>query len=266
MNILEQIKQDKTEEVRHKKQQTSLSELKSSAMYDRSCNLLSRTAAENRQAFVIAEFKRQSPSKGIIRQNADPEIISTAYAKAGASAISVLTDQHWFGAQPNDFRRVRQSVQLPLLRKEFILDPWQVHETKAMGADIMLLIAAMLEPGEVFELATLARELGLDVLLELHHESELMHLNEQVTLAGINNRDLSTFQVDLDRSVSLKQDIPGHLPVIAESGLSSPDQLKRLITAGFQGFLIGESLMKAADPGQACQKFIQEIKSHNHVD
>lgn len=266
MNILEKIKVDKEAEVSHKQQHHSISKLKTSPHYQRTPRLLSKEAAEDRHAFLIAEFKRKSPSKGIIRQGASPAAISKAYENAGANALSVLTDVRHFGALENDFLTVRSQTSLPMLRKDFIIAPYQVHETKAIGADIMLLIAAILHPEETAELASLGRELGMDILLELHDESEMGHINEYITLVGINNRDLKTFQVDLSRSIAIKSALPQHIPTIAESGLSHPDDIKILLKAGFDGFLVGESFMKSDDPGQTCRDFIDTIKEEQNAD
>jgi indole-3-glycerol phosphate synthase len=208
---------------------------------------------------IIAEFKRRSPSKGVINDRSTVEEVVTAYEQYGASAISVLTDQEYFGGSNEDILRAREVVNIPLLRKEFIIDEYQLVEARAIGADLILLIAACLSPAEVKSLARTARSLGLEVLLELHAEQELEHVCPEVNFVGINNRDLKTFKVDVDRSVAMADRLGKDALKIAESGISGPEQVDFFRKAGFQGFLIGENFMKADDPAETFRRFTEQI-------
>jgi indole-3-glycerol phosphate synthase len=212
---------------------------------------------------IIAEFKRRSPSKGIINDSANIETITSAYTQYGASGISVLTDGPSFGGSTMDLMSVRFN-KIPVLRKDFILDPYQLFESRAMGADVILLIAACLRPSETRELAAEAKKLGLEVLLEIHDESELVHLCDEVDVVGINNRDLKTFSVDVDRSVRLAECLPVNKLRIAESGIRNVETLLLLKAAGFNGFLIGEQFMKAPDPAIAFASFIDQLKMNSN--
>ncbi len=209
---------------------------------------------------IIAEFKRRSPSKNWISQYADPTQIVPAYAKAGASASSILTDQEFFGGSMNDLSAAGALVTLPLLRKDFIIDEYQIVEAQKIGADVILLIAANLSPQRVKELAQCAQEQQLEVLLEIHNEQELTHICNEVTLVGVNNRDLHTFTTSLDNSVHLAPMIPDQFIKISESGIHSAEDVQYLTAHGYQGFLIGESFMKTDHPGQACSEFIEALK------
>ena len=211
------------------------------------------------QAGLLRSFKRRSPSKGIINDRLNPVDVARGYLNAGASGMSVLTDASYFGGSSRDMLDVRSTVDLPLLRKDFIIDEYQVYETKALGADVVLLIAANLERELCRELAGLARQLDMEVLLELHAEEELGHVSDDVSMVGINNRDLKTFEVDLKHSVHLSSMIDDHFVMVAESGLSNIDNIKQLRRSGFRGFLIGEYFMKQERPGAACSDMIQEM-------
>jgi indole-3-glycerol phosphate synthase len=210
---------------------------------------------------VIAEFKRQSPSKGIINQEADPVEVAMAYEAYGASAMSVLTDEPFFGGSNDDLLRIREAVQLPLLRKDFVVDEYQLLEAKAIGADFVLLIAACLTAHEVKDLAAAANQLGLEVLLELHEDSELDHYCDHVQLVGINNRSLKHFDVDLQRSLDMANSLPSDTLKVAESGIHSVDQLLQFRKHGFDAFLIGEHFMKQTDPGVAFKEFSETLKA-----
>jgi len=242
-DVLKKIVTWKRQETAHRKENVPMSILKMMSYYSVECMSLSEMLKNVIVPGIISEFKRKSPSKGDIKLLGNPVEICTSYEKAGAAAISVLTDQEFFGAEPTDFSKVRAVVDLPLLRKDFILEEYQVHETKAMGADVMLLIAAMLSPGEVEKLALLARKLGLDVLLELHSENEIDHICKHVNILGINNRNLKNFNVDLKHSQDFAGKLPKDIPTIAESGLSGYQDVVDLYKAGFKGFLMGEYFM-----------------------
>jgi indole-3-glycerol phosphate synthase len=208
---------------------------------------------------IIAEFKKKSPSKGIINDTATVERVTAAYAKYGASMISVLTDSPSFGGSTDDLKRARFN-HLPVLRKDFILDPYQIVESRAMGADVILLIAACLQPAETRSLAKMAHKLGLEVLLEIHEESELDHLCEDIDVVGINNRDLRTFTVDINRSIRLAERLANNILHIAESGIRNIETILHLKSAGFNGFLIGEQFMKEPDPTIAFASFVDQFK------
>lgn len=207
---------------------------------------------------VIAEFKRASPSKGTIRQNADPSEICRSYAHAGASAISVLTDAEFFRGSEIDLEAVRKAVSIPILRKDFTIDPYQVYEAKHIGADCILLIAAILSGEKLDELHQVAEDIGLSILVEVHEEKELDKLSGREKLVGINNRNLDTFEVDIENSIRLAAQLPDVIR-IAESGLGSSSNINELLNAGFHGFLVGESFMKEADPGLACKEFVSQV-------
>jgi indole-3-glycerol phosphate synthase len=208
---------------------------------------------------IIAEFKRRSPSKGVLNDTATVAKVATDYAAAGAAAISVLTDEKFFGGSSEDLMEARDAVDIPLLRKEFIIDEYQLVEAKAIGADLILLIAACLTPKEVSSLSRSAKALGLEVLLELHGEEELAHVCDEVDLVGINNRDLRTFEVDLERSIRMAERLPADKLRIAESGIHSVAQVQMFRQHGFSGFLMGEQFMKAADPGEAFRSFVSGL-------
>ncbi|MFA6335538.1 MAG: indole-3-glycerol phosphate synthase TrpC [Bacteroidales bacterium] len=208
---------------------------------------------------IIAECKRKSPSKGWIYPDADASEIVVSYESAGAAAVSVLTDSEFFGGTCQDLISVRPLVKLPLLRKDFLIDPIQVYQSKAIGADVILLIAAALAPGEAKKMAALAHRLRLEVLLEIHTERELDCLCPEIDVVGINNRNLNTFETSVETSFELGKKISGEFVKISESGLSDPSIVNSLRQAGFQGFLMGENFMKENSPGQALSYFITRL-------
>lgn len=205
---------------------------------------------------IIAEFKRRSPSKGWIKENAQADIIPPAYEAAGASALSILTDEKFFGGNLKDIRTVRSKVQLPILRKDFIIDEYQLYQARIVGADAILLIAAALRKEQCRMLAAKAHELGLEVLLEIHSEQELEYIEDNIDMVGVNNRNLGTFHTDVENSFRLAEKLPKEILLVSESGISSPQTVRQLRAAGFRGFLIGENFMKAPQPGDALKEFI----------
>lgn len=212
---------------------------------------LYRGVAERRPA-VIAEIKKASPSKGVIREDFDPVDIARRYQEAGASALSVLTDEEFFQGHEDYLRAARNAVTLPVLRKDFMIDPWQIFQSRAMGADAVLLIVAALSDAQLDELYHAAQRAGCDVLVEVHSGEELeraMKLN--IELVGINNRDLRTFETRLDTSLSLADEVPADRLVITESGIHSREDVRLMRDNGINGFLVGEAFMKAGDPGAA---------------
>jgi indole-3-glycerol phosphate synthase len=218
-------------------------------------------ALESSDTHIIAEFKRRSPRRGFINSRANVETIVGGYSSAGAAAISVLTDHDYFAGTLDDLRAARQVSTVPLLRKDFIIDPYQICEARIAGADAVLLIAAIMSPEECATLAEFARSLELEVLLEIRNEYELLHLNSCVNVVGVNNRDLATFDLDISLSYKLAPMIPANYLKISESGISSLSTLKDLYKAGFRGFLMGEYFMNESEPDKALQKLIAGL--HN---
>lgn len=254
-SILRQILHSKAEEVRQRSAVTPLRELVAAIADLPDCRgfkqALIKKKAENRPG-VIAEIKKASPSKGVIRENFNPADIARSYAAAGASCLSVLTDQQYFQGSEDDLRKARAACILPVIRKDFILDPWQVYESRWLGADAILLIVAALEQTRLNEFTGLAVEAGLDVLVEVHNEDELkLGLDTGATLIGINNRDLHHFTTDLTTSESLAKLVPDDRVVVSESGIHTHEDVQRLQQAGINSFLVGEVFMRADDPGAA---------------
>lgn len=209
---------------------------------------------------IIAEFKRRSPSKGWIKEEGQAALIPPAYEAAGASALSILTDEKFFGGNLKDIRDARPRVQVPILRKDFIIDEYQLYQARIVGADAILLIAAALKKESCKALAAKAHELELEVLLEIHSEQELEYVDENIDMVGVNNRNLGTFHTDVENSFRLAEKLPADMLLVSESGISHPQTVKQLRVAGFRGFLIGENFMKTPDPGGALQAFIKDLQ------
>ena len=210
---------------------------------------------------IIAEFKRKSPSKGWFKpKKLEVEPVVVPYNNKGAAGISVLTDEEFFGGDLDDLIQAKVVTDVPILRKDFIIDPWQIAEAKAFGADVILLIAACLSKDEVKTLASYAKSIGLEVLLEIHNKEEAGHICDEVDMVGVNNRNLKTFEVDINISLDLISTIPASKPAIAESGISTPEAILTLKEAGFKGFLIGETFMKEEDPGKAFEEFVNKLR------
>jgi len=259
MNILDTIVERKREEVAGRKHEQPLSGLCSMEFYRRATNGIIVPAAESRPG-IIAEFKRMSPSRGPMHLDADAVAVATAYENAGVSAVSILTDQPFFGGTLSDLRQVRKACpQLVLLRKDFIIDPYQLHEASAYGADMVLLIAAVLERTEVEDLALEAASLGLQVLFEVHARDELIKYHPVIRYVGVNNRNLKSLDVDTGTSMDLMADLPSGVVPVSESGLSRPEEVRRLWNAGYRLFLMGERFMREEDPGAACRNFINLV-------
>ena len=258
MNILDNIVQHKRAELEKRKKEISISELEKGFYFDRKTLSLKESLESGNRTGIIAEFKRRSPSKGIFNDKVDIIDVTTAYAENGASALSVLTDENFFGGSNEDLVGARIN-DIPILRKDFIIDEYQRAEAKSIGADVILLIAACLTPKEVQRLAGLAKGLGLEVLLELHDENELEHICGETGLIGINNRNLKTFDVNIEHSLLMAEKITGNKIKIAESGISSVDDIMLFKENGFKGFLIGELFMKEADPTIAFAEFVKTI-------
>lgn len=261
MNKLDEIIARKTIEVVGAKRNTPVRELENSPLFNCTTISLKQRIVEQKNPSIIAEFKRRSPSRGEINSNITSTQVAVGYQKAGATGVSVLTDTTAFGGSNHDLIMLRQHTTLPVLRKEFIIDPYQVLEAKAIGADVILLIAACLAPAQLKELAQTAHQHGLEVLMEVHNQEELeSHLNRYISIVGVNNRNLKTFDVNLQTSLDLINQIPKEFVKISESGIQSPEDVVKLYKAGYQGFLIGETFMKTPNPGTTCQQFITSIE------
>ena len=258
-NILEHIVSYKKEEIEKRKRVVPVSQLEKQAGFDREIFSMKKFITDPELTGIIAEYKKKSPSKGIINNHSSVEEVTSAYALHGASVISVLTDAESFGGSTEDLVKARFNP-LPLLRKDFILDPYQLIESRAMGADVVLLIAACLSPAQTRSLAIAAAQLGLEVLLEIHDQKELSHLCDEIDVVGINNRDLKTFTVNIDHSIQLAEQLPSNKLRIAESGIRDVETLLLLQKAGFDGFLIGEQFMKSVDPAIAFASFVDQLK------
>lgn len=257
MTILDKIIITKKEEVAKAKKKNSVSGLSDSEFFARESFSLKKSVKE--KTGIIAEFKRQSPSKGIINDKVKPLEVVSAYEQFGASGISILTDTLYFGGSFQDLISVRNEIKIPILRKDFMIDEYQFFEAKSWGADVVLLIAACLSPSQVQEYTELAHELGMEVLLEIHTEEELKHFNQNVDLVGINNRNLKDFKVDLEHSVRLKNLLPKDTLSVAESGIYSLKDFQFLKEKGFDAFLMGEFFMKNENPAHAFEEFSKQI-------
>ena len=266
-DILQTIVAYKREEIRQRKEAMPLSALRERVETQEERKSYSmRQALETSPTGIIAEFKRKSPSKGWLHPDAKVNEVLPAYAKNGASDCSILTDAPFFGGTPADLREARRQVDLPLLRKDFLLDEYQLYEARLFGADAVLLIASILSPAECRSLAEKAHALGLETLLEIHREEELAYLNPEIDMLGVNNRNLGTFHTDIANAKGIIPAIHSYLDrvrltplVIAESGIREPSSVKQLRDIGYRGFLIGETFMKEESPGMALGKFVQEM-------
>lgn len=259
MNILESIIAEKKIEVAQKKLMLPVETLEQLPYFERECNSLVAELLTPESTGIIAEYKRRSPSRGVINDLVEVEDVVSAYDSHGAAGISILTDEKYFGGSNEDIMMARDLVLVPILRKDFMIDEYQVTEAKAIGADVILLIAACLSPAEVKRLGAFAHSLGLEVLLEIHNEEELAHICDEVDLVGVNNRDLKTFTVDVNRSVTLSQQIPSDKIRISESGISDVNVISYLRSYGYKGFLIGENFMKEKDPGASFEQFVKKL-------
>ena len=260
MSILETIIAQKHKEIATAKTQSSAELLEKSPFFSRSCFSLTKSLLAPGSSGVIAEFKRKSPSKGALSGSAKSPVICPAYQTAGAAGLSILTDSEFFGGNISDIQEVRELVTLPILRKDFIIDEYQIVEAKAIGADVVLLIAAALSIEDCRRLSLFSKSLGLEVLLEVHNKDELLnYCNDSIDLLGVNNRNLKTFETRIELSKELAGLIPDKFVKVAESGLNSAQQVIELRNLGYKGFLIGESFMKEANPGENCARFIGDL-------
>jgi indole-3-glycerol phosphate synthase len=259
VTILEKITRYKQQEVSAKKEAFPISLLEQSPWFERDTISLA-TAVRNTSSGIIAEYKRKSPSKPMINNLAQVQEVAKGYEAAGASGMSVLTDTNFFGGSLDDLVVARKATVFPVLRKEFIIDPYQIYEAKAYGADAILLIAACLTAQQLKEFSKLAKSLQLDVLLEVHNEEEIhKSLHDTVDMLGVNNRNLKTFTTSIEVSKQLAKHIPHEFVKISESGIGTLATISELKEHGYQGFLIGENFMKTENPGLAAQQFINQL-------
>ncbi|WPV69759.1 indole-3-glycerol phosphate synthase TrpC [Chitinophaga sp. LS1] len=258
-NILTEIVAHKHVEVAARKLQRPVAELEQSSTFKREPLSLSSFLLNPEKTGIIAEFKRKSPSKGLINGTATVHDVTMAYTRYGASGLSVLTDEQFFGGSSDDLVQARAANNIPVLRKDFVIDEYQILEAKAIGADVILLIAECLTKEEVAKLAAFAHNLGLEVLLEVHSGDQLDKVTDHIQNVGVNNRDLTTFRVDFNRSCELASQIPAGKCKVAESGISNTDNIVTLKKAGFNGFLIGEHFMKTENPARAFENFVTEL-------
>ncbi len=263
MDILEKIVAHKRIELAKQKEIVALATLYSnveSLLSDGSLPHRSmRDSLANSASGIIAEFKRKSPSKGWIKEEGKPDVVPASYCQNGASAISILTDEKYFGGTLRFIRIARPTVTCPILRKDFIVDEYQLYQAKAADADAVLLIAADLTKEECKTLAKKAHQLQLETLLEVHTEAELEYVGENIDMVGVNNRNLGTFHTDVANSYRLASLLPKDYLLVSESGISNPQTVRELREAGFRGFLIGETFMKTEDPGAALKEFIAQV-------
>lgn len=260
MDILEKIIAHKTKEVAERKSLYPVKLLEQSIFFPSPVVSLKKYVQRKDKSGIIAEIKRKSPSKGIINSSVSVERTSIGYMQAGASALSVLTDKEFFGGSNEDLMIARKFNFCPILRKDFVIDEYQIIEAKSIGADAILLIAAVLDSPTINSLAKFAKSLGLEILLEVHNEEELKsNLGADVDLIGVNNRDLKSFEVSLDVSKRLAPLIPKDRVKVSESGIDSPQSITELKKYGYEGFLMGESFMKHGRPEQAARDFIKNL-------
>ncbi len=262
ITILDEIIDHKRQELIQRKKETPVSRLEKCPFFSRTPISLKASLNSEKASGIIAEYKRMSPSAGWINQNADPVDITRGYIKAGASALSVLTDRKYFAGKRDDLIRVRETNESPILRKEFMIDEYQVVEAKAIGADAILLIASVLDNTRIMELSKLAHSLGMEVLMEVHEAAELAYLNDWIDIVGVNNRDLKKMETDVQTSVDMAGLIPDRYLKISESGINNPETVKKLKKLGYKGFLVGEYFMQQDDPIKSCSGFIKKIISH----
>lgn len=265
MNILETIIAQKKKEVEEKKKYINIDFFKLiNTDFEGKCSSLKEKLL-NGEANIIAEFKRKSPSKGWINENIHISEVVPEYELHGAAAISVLTDKEFFGGDIEELKMARLEVEIPLLRKDFMIDEFQLYEAKSYGADVILLIAACLSKEQAKQLARKAKELNLEVLLEIHSKEEVEYICDEVDIIGINNRDLETFITDIKTSMHLIEFMPANKPVISESGINDIETILTLQHVGFKGFLIGETFMKANKPAIAFADFMKVLKGKSKL-
>lgn len=261
MSILDLIKVSKLKDVAERKSLYPIKLLEKSIFFESECVSLKEYVTDPKRSGIIAEFKRKSPSKGDINKYADAEQVTLGYMQAGASALSVLTDEHYFGAKKEDLPTARKFNYCPILRKDFVLDEYQIVESKSIGADAILLIASLLTAAEIESFTSMAHKLGMEVMLETHTNEEVVAYQDTTSdIVGINNRNLHNFEVDIENSIKLLQGLPKNMVKIAESGIESAESIRLLKKHGFDGFLIGEYFMRHSHPAEKCKELIKQLK------
>ena len=258
MDILNKIIAAKKAEVKRLKETISFDSLENSALFDRDRPSF-YDALSAKAPGIIAEFKRKSPSKGTINASAQISEVIPAYQQAGAAACSILTDNH-FDGKSEDLLNGFSASSLPLLRKDFIIDEYQIVEARSLGASAILLIASVLTPSEIKQFTRLAHKLQMDVLFEVHNKEEIEKADAAIRILGVNNRDLNSFKTDVKRSLQLIDNLPFEAIKVSESGLDSPETVNALYEAGYNAFLIGENFMKTENPGETAKNFINRLK------
>ena len=257
MSILREIILNKRKEIDFFKKNNPISEIEKSLFFDREVISLKKSLIE--KSGIISEFKRKSPSKPNINLDAEVLTITRGYEISNSSGLSILTDSKYFGGSNEDITLVRDEINIPILRKDFMLDEYQIIESKSLGADIILLIAACLSKEEVENLSRFAKSFNLQVILEIHSEDELSYLCDFIDVVGVNNRNLKKFETDINNSINLADMIPSGFLKISESGISTSKEIFQLKEYGYDGFLIGENFMKNDDPVSACNDFIRKL-------
>ncbi len=261
MNKLQEIVLEKRKQVEENKLQFPVEMLEKSIYFNRKCASLKEYIVRKDKSGIIAEIKKKSPALGAINQEIKVEKLAAGYTQAGASALSVLTDMKFFGGNNSDLISARENTSCPILRKDFVIDEYQVFEAKSIGADVILLIAAILTKEEIKQFTDLAQKLGMEVIMEIHAEQELGKVYDKVDVIGVNNRNLETMQIDIATSISMAKRIPSGFIKISESGIEDPSVVLELRQLGYNGFLIGSYFMKHAEPGKALADFIQQINN-----
>ncbi|WP_317168434.1 indole-3-glycerol phosphate synthase TrpC [Blattabacterium cuenoti] len=258
INIIEKIVHKKKKEIKKKKNSISIKKLENSSFFRRDILSLKKNI-ENSKYGIIAEFKLKSPSKGIINSNSSLEEVIKGYEAAKVSGISILTDYHFLGSNEN-IKKSRYLISIPILRKDFIIDEYQVIESKSIGSDAILLIANILSLKEIKNLSKIAKSIGLEVILEIHNENEIEKITDDIDLIGINNRNLKSFIVNENNCLELYSKIPNSYIKIAESGINNVENIFKYKKVGFKGFLIGEYFMKHKNPGKMCKIFMNSLE------
>ena len=259
MTILDKIIAEKYREVETQKTLVTTKSLEKRVGFTKSVLSMKKAITSNGSSGIIAEFKRRSPSKGTLNNKIRVEDVTAGYASAGAAGLSVLTDRPFFGGSPVDLIAAKELNNIPILRKDFIVDEYQILESKAMGADVILIIASVLDADQIKKFSSLAKSLGMEILFEIHSIEELDKIDLNIDMIGVNNRDLKDFKVDIGNSIELAKYITENFIKVSESGLDNPDKIMQLRNYGYHGFLIGESFMKHEDPGFACREFIEKL-------
>jgi indole-3-glycerol phosphate synthase len=259
MNMLDQIIGFKRSELKYKKKFLSAGKLEDSVFFKREMPSFYDALAKPGPS-IIGEFKRKSPSNGLININSEVGQVARGYEEAGIAAMSILTDMEFFGGDNDDLRNVAEFIKIPVLRKDFIVDEYQVVESKSLGASAILLIADVLSKKEAERLTELSFNLGMDVLFEIHDEKDLEKMGNKIKIIGVNNRDLKTSEVSIDHSLKLFSCLPEDCLKVAESGFRTCNEVSKFFTAGYNAFLIGGKFMKSRNPGKAAQRFMKDLK------